>query len=216
MTVSSFPPMNEQPRAFTLIELLVVISIIAILMGLAFPAFQGVQNAAKKTQAKNDLVQIVTAVNAYYTEYGRYPTLDSNYDAASSASDATDYIAADDAPNDRLFNVLRPSTTNPADNVVAKGNPRIINFIQPAAAKDPAKPRNGLGGNGRFYDPWGSAYRVRIDNSYNGTVENPYSTNAGFNPINAGVIAWSIGKDTKTDASDKNATDSKDDVVSWQ
>ena len=59
--------------AFTLIELLVVITIIAVLMGLAFPAFQGVQNQAKRTQARNDLMQIVTAVNAYYTEYGRYP-----------------------------------------------------------------------------------------------------------------------------------------------
>src|SRR3954447_7869288 len=60
-------------HAFTLIELLVVISIIAVLAGLALPVFQSVQNSAKKTQAKNDLVQIVTAVNAFYTEYGKYP-----------------------------------------------------------------------------------------------------------------------------------------------
>ncbi len=59
--------------AFTLIELLVVIAIIAILIGLSVPAYQGVQNTARKTQAKNDLVQIVTAVNAFYTEYGKYP-----------------------------------------------------------------------------------------------------------------------------------------------
>src|SRR5688572_15449697 len=60
--------------AFTLIELLVVIVAVAVLMGLAFPVFQGVQNQAKKTQARNDLIQIVTAVNAFYTEYGRYPS----------------------------------------------------------------------------------------------------------------------------------------------
>ncbi len=59
--------------AFTLIELLVVIAIIAVLIGLSVPAYQGVQNTARKTQAKNDLVQIVTAVNAFYTEYGKYP-----------------------------------------------------------------------------------------------------------------------------------------------
>src|SRR3982751_5930949 len=59
--------------AFTLIELLVVIVIISVLAGLAFPVFQSVQNSAKKTQAKNDLTQIVTAVNAFYTEYGKYP-----------------------------------------------------------------------------------------------------------------------------------------------
>ena len=59
--------------AFTLIELLVVIAIIAILIGLLFPAFKAVQDQAKKTQAKNDLTQIVNAVNAFYTEYGKYP-----------------------------------------------------------------------------------------------------------------------------------------------
>ena len=58
---------------FTLIELLVVITIIAILMALLFPAFKGVQDQAKRTQAKNDVTQIVTAVNAFYTEYGQYP-----------------------------------------------------------------------------------------------------------------------------------------------
>ena len=65
----------NRPRAaaFTLIELLVVIVIIAVLMGLAFPVFSSIQNQAKKTQAKNDLTQIVTAVNAFYTEYGKYP-----------------------------------------------------------------------------------------------------------------------------------------------
>ena len=60
-------------QAFTLIELLVVITIIVVLMGLLFPAFRGVQDQAKRTQAKNDLTQIVTAVNAFYTEYGKYP-----------------------------------------------------------------------------------------------------------------------------------------------
>src|SRR5713226_5861854 len=66
-------PNVEGREAFTLIELLVVITIVAILIGLLFPAFRGVQDQAKKTQAKNDLMQIVTAVNAFYTEYGKYP-----------------------------------------------------------------------------------------------------------------------------------------------
>src|SRR5437763_9580273 len=64
---------KEDRKAFTLMELLVVIAIIAVLLGLAFPVFQGVLDRAKKVQAKNDLTQVVTAVNAFYTEYGRYP-----------------------------------------------------------------------------------------------------------------------------------------------
>ena len=79
-------------HAFTLIELLVVIVIIAVLMGLAFPVFQGVQNQAKKAQAKNDLIQIVTAVNAFYTEYGKYP----------SAKTADSKLPGDEAQEDLM------------------------------------------------------------------------------------------------------------------
>src|SRR2546428_6644068 len=88
------PTLNVECRdAFTLIELLVVITIIVILMGLLFPAFRGVQDQAKKTQAKNDLTQIVTAVNAFYTEYGRYPT-NANADVTFGSGGTT---------NDTLF-----------------------------------------------------------------------------------------------------------------
>src|SRR5438309_11933434 len=82
---------QSDEHAFTLIELLVVIAIIIILAGLLFPAFSGVQEQARRTQAKNDLTQIVTAVNAYYTEYGKYPLVaaDTIYGpAGASASNA--------------------------------------------------------------------------------------------------------------------------------
>ena len=87
-------------NAFTLIELLVVIAIIAILIGLLFPAFSAVQNQAKRTQAKNDLTQIVNAVNAYYTEYGKYPI-------AGTAADTTFGPGGTPATNQALFNSLR-------------------------------------------------------------------------------------------------------------
>ena len=61
---------QHHANAFTLIELLVVIAIIAILIGLLFPAFKAVQNQARQAQAKNDLTQIVNAVNAFYTDTG--------------------------------------------------------------------------------------------------------------------------------------------------
>src|SRR5258705_12722494 len=97
-------PLQNRESAFTLIELLVVIAIIIILAGLLFPAYQAVQNQAKRTQAKNDLTQIVTAVNAFYTEYGKYPlatndnTISNNEDlfytlrAVASGANAGDVV----------------------------------------------------------------------------------------------------------------------------
>src|SRR5437773_9937924 len=63
----------RKPAAFTLIEMIVVMLIIATLTALFMGAATSVFDRARRTQAKNDVVQIVTAINASYTEYGRYP-----------------------------------------------------------------------------------------------------------------------------------------------
>jgi type II secretion system protein G len=206
---------TENPKSqggFTLIELLVVITVIAILMALLFPAFRGVQDQAKRTQAKNDVTQVVTAVNAFYTEYGQYPC------DAQSGVDAQDFFAADDDSNNKLFDILRGDPTN---SWVQAYNPKAIAFMQPAVAQDLANPRSGIGSNGRLYDPWGSCYRIRMDNNYSGAVENPYSSNAGFNPIQLGAIVWSIGKDldgakAATGGGNRKTGVCNDDVLSWQ
>src|SRR6266700_6021183 len=167
-------------RAFTLIELLVVIAIIAILIGLLFPAFSAVQNQAKRTQAKNDLTQIVNAVNAFYTDYGKYP------------------LATDDSTisnNADLFYTLRAVALGA--NLNNAVNPRQIVFINPPNVKDTANPRSGIGSDGQYYGPWGSPYRLRIDGNYDNQFPNPYTADTGAGPatLRQGVIAWSLGKD---------------------
>ena len=210
---------HSDERAFTLIELLVVMAVIIILASLLFPALRGAQEQARRTQAKNDLTQIVTAVNAFYTEYGKYP---------GASADDTAII-----PNNTLFDILRNMTGAAQGNV---SNPRGIIFISPPYAKDLNNPRSGIapqnvtaivGGVptvtipiGSFVDPWGTPYRAAIDTGYDNQIApNPYTANtgAGPSPLNIGVIAWSAGKDGK--APDNSGTPTftdSDDVVSWQ
>ena len=205
----------EHKRAFTLIELLVVIAIIAILIGLLFPAFNAVQNQARQTQAKNDLTQIVNAVNAYYTEYGQYPlgiTTDTTYGPGGIP-----------ATNETLFTELRGCTAATGSCPgAAVSNTRQIVFISPPDVKDAANPRSGIGtaaaNRGRYFDPWGSNYVIRIDGDYNNQVVNPYTANAGATPLQIGVIALSLGKDQLGGvvSADKNAGTASDDVISWQ
>jgi prepilin-type N-terminal cleavage/methylation domain-containing protein len=209
----------DRSSAFTLIELLVVIAIIAILIGLLFPAFRAVQDQAKRTQAKNDLTQIANAVNAYYTDYGRYPL--------STVAETTFGPGGSPATNETLFTELRgcgPCPSPPCGSCPTPAvlNTRLIVFISPPDVKDAANPRSGIGtaaGNlGRYFDPWGTNYVVRIDGDYNNQVANPYTTNAGANPLQLGVIALSLGKDQLggVGSADKNAGTASDDVISWQ
>ena len=213
--MKSLGPTDE--NGFTLIELLIVISIIVILMGLLFPAFKGVQDQAKRTQAKNDLTQIVTAVNAFYTEYGRYPT--------TATTDATaTYGPASSNANSAVFNELR--------GVSSALNTRQIVFISPPDVKDPNAPRSGIAsksttvngisaGPGDYVDPWGTPYNLEMDADYTNQIEtNPYPDtdgSAGATPLRLGVISWSYGKDqTKGTKGGSSNFKSSDDVISWQ
>ena len=194
----------ECRRAFTLLELLVVIAIIAILLGLVFPVFQGVQERAKKVQAKNDLTQIVTAVNAFYTEYGRYPT--------SATTDATATYGAGSSSSKAVFDELR----NTGSVTI---NTRQIVFISPAEDGTQTSPKGKIGSDGQFHDPWGSAYAIGIDAAYDNQITpNPYGANngAGASPVRQGVIAWSVGKDKKLGNNGDGKYTSSDDVISWQ
>jgi len=215
---------HSNERAFTLIELLVVIAIITILAGLLFAGLRGAQEQARRTQAKNDLTQIVTAVNAYYTEYGKY---------ALVAADTTYGPAG--VSNADLFYTLRAVALGA--NASDAANPRKIVFISPPDVKNPAAPRAGIATQattinlisvaiGDFVDPWGTPYNVRIDGNYDNQLANAYldgsaggsATSTPAYALSIGVIAWSFGSDqtigTKAPAS--SSFTNSDDVISWQ
>jgi prepilin-type N-terminal cleavage/methylation domain-containing protein len=203
-------------RAFTLIELLVVIAIIGILMGLLVPSLFSIYERARKTQAKNDLTQIVNAVNAFYTDYGKYPL------PSGTSADFT-YGPEGTLGNSELFYTLR-AVAGGTMNLNNAANPRQIVFISPKAAQ-----RSGIATQtatingiliaiGDFVDPWGIPYNVEIDGNYdNQFTTNPYPDAPGTSPLYSGVIGWSYGKDqTKgTRGGGQNFTGS-DDVISWQ
>jgi prepilin-type N-terminal cleavage/methylation domain-containing protein len=211
---------RNPPAAFTLIELLVVIAIIAILIGLLFPAFKAVQNQARNTQAKNDLTQIVNAVNAFYTDYGKYPL------PSGTTTDYT-YGPSGSSTNNVLFNELQGCPTTgtfpPTCSANSTVNTRQIVFISPPAVKNPSQPRSGIGtttGQGQYFDAWGTPYAVKIDGDYNNQLANPYTADTGAGPgtLTQGVIAWSAGLDGKSPGYNGGTTtfSASDDVPSWQ
>src|SRR5262249_55096186 len=77
-TRSSFiagrPDYRHRQAGFTLIELLVVIAIIAVLIALLLPAVQQAREAARRTQCKNNLMQINIALTNYMMAHNVLPS----------------------------------------------------------------------------------------------------------------------------------------------
>ena len=162
----------------------------------------------------------MNAVNAFYTDYGKYPL------AAGITIDTTFGPGGNPTTNQTLFTELRGCTAVTGScPAIASINTRQIVFISPPDVKNSANPRSGIGtaaGNlGQYFDPWGTNYVVRIDGDYNNQVVNPYTSNAGATPnLQIGVIAWSVGLDGSgppaVPGGDKNTGVFADDVISWQ
>ena len=60
-------------RGFTIVELLVVIVVIAILVALTLPNLFGLQRRARDDDRKNDLKNIQSALETYYSDNNVYP-----------------------------------------------------------------------------------------------------------------------------------------------
>ena len=81
----------KRAGAFTLIELLVVIAIIGILASAAMPAYNGIQERAKRTKDVNNIKQILLGARAFASDNeGLYPSYDPDADSEAEFSTSTD------------------------------------------------------------------------------------------------------------------------------
>jgi prepilin-type N-terminal cleavage/methylation domain-containing protein len=61
-------------KGFTLIELLIVVVIIGILAAIAIPKFAATKDKAKLASVKTDVRNLMTAQEAYFSDYATYGT----------------------------------------------------------------------------------------------------------------------------------------------
>ncbi|MEA3212794.1 MAG: ral secretion pathway protein [Chthoniobacter sp.] len=220
------PTRQIQNSAFTLVELLTVIAIIAILMGLLFPVVSIVKDMMRKAQAKNDVMQIVSATKQFQTDYGKYPSVEETPGTGAADILVGDASAGATINNSALFNTLRSLAEGLNTN--HKLNPKRVVFFEGRLATDTQNPRAGFAdrsdsaSRGCFFDPWGKQYNVVIDANYDNavTVTEQYSDFAGDHAPRVGVGAFSLGKDNQLghegDKRYQTGNTVSDDVVSWQ
>jgi len=70
---------------FTLIELLVVISIIGLLSSIVLASLNETRAKSRDSERKQELHQIVVALNLYYSKHGIFPDFSSGIDSSDPA-----------------------------------------------------------------------------------------------------------------------------------
>lgn len=65
---------HKNKKGFTIVELLIVIVVIGILATLVIVTFAGIQQKARNTQRQTDIKALNGYIEAFYADYGYYPT----------------------------------------------------------------------------------------------------------------------------------------------
>jgi len=216
-------------RGFTLIEMLVVIGIIAILAGILLPVIARAKTNAKKTTAKAEMQNLISAISAYEAEYSRPPASPFVEGLLSApAMSGRDYTyggfdrsgnqvknrppiqaGPDQRTNDVVMNIIMARDLG--SNKDHKRNPRRVSTFK---ANPSDGTRGGLDDDGVLRDPWGNPYIITIDMNDDNECDD-----AVYGVIRAQTVIWSFGPDERFDDDPKNLPArgaNADNVVSWK
>jgi prepilin-type N-terminal cleavage/methylation domain-containing protein len=187
-------PSSRRLRAgFTLVEMLVVIAIIAILASMLLPVLAKVRVSAQKAQAKLQMQDLVTAIQKYDSDYGRFPvssgpfsvqavagTGDFTYLGSfmSNALVTTPPIPAQCATNNAeviaiLMDITNTSVT--AVNMNHQKNPQQTVFLNAKMTGDTTT-WPGVGSDLVYRDPWGNPYIITMDLNYDEQCNDAFYT----------------------------------------
>jgi prepilin-type N-terminal cleavage/methylation domain-containing protein len=186
---------SRRPRAgFTLIELLVVISIIAILAAMLLPVLARVKVTALKRKALIEAQGIVTAIESYDQDYGRFPITKAEQNSILGGTNDFTCGLVQNPQSTVTWTMPVPVPGYSYDNnsnvvailmdltVYANGiqtanfghvyNPKSVPYLNAKpSGYDPAtpsvQPPGGVDNSGIYRDPWGNPYIITMNTSYN-------------------------------------------------
>lgn len=227
-------PATLRPQfAFTLIELITVIAIIAILMGLLFPAMSGARDSARRAQAGTVLKGVVNSVKSYANDYGKYPPITAAASGGGGTADMYYSYGEKDANcaanNNELFDVLR--AIDRGANTKHILNKRQQKYFEEKKATDPKLPREGFADGkefeesiqGRLLDPWGKQYCVVLDGDGDEVLKLSTFFTDQTDDVRFSAVAFCLGKNGEIGGKGykgrlrkSGSSEAPEDIVSWE
>lgn len=107
VTASNIPAAQ---RGFTLIELMITVAIVAILAGIAYPAYTSATYKSNRADAKAHLMQMAQQMERCMTLYGAYDSASCNFQNGNNyTSEKAYYTAAVTSANTTFTLVATPA-----------------------------------------------------------------------------------------------------------
>jgi prepilin-type N-terminal cleavage/methylation domain-containing protein len=178
---NTLSPSRRLRAGFTLIELLTVIAIIAILAAMLLPVLSKARISAQKAQAKLQIQDLVTAIQKYDSDYGRFPVSSGAQSAAgtndftyggyypTNASGGVMFVGNSTYPTNNseviaiLMDITNTSVTSVNQN--HQKNPQQTLFLNAKMVND-TNTWPGVGPDLVYRDPWGNPYIITMDLNY--------------------------------------------------
>ena len=222
----------QSAKGFTLVELLVVITIVAVLALISFMGASRFIEKGRKVQAMAQFRDFEVGMTMFVADYQKPPTPQSKLDTGWD----TIYGDGGNYTNQFLISALAGEDKDypfkSGETFSSKGaNPRGESYMTfPFNAEN----KNGVGKDGKLYDPWGREVMVAV-NSYAQAGATLVAFNNGQNdkrlhtwklaeyketkPNEQAYVFWSYGKDGKkgrgANPGDVVSLTNSDDVISW-
>ncbi len=199
-------------KGFTLVELLIVIAIIAVLALLGFMGATRFIESGRKVQAVAQFRDFNIGMTMFINDYQKPPIpqskKDTGYDTIYGDPDGTytnQYLVSVLAGEDKDYPARKSDETFSAKGANPRGEPYMVFPFN-------GENKNGVGKDGKLYDPWGRQVMVAI-NGYTQPGATLVPFNKGQNdsrlytwglaeykdtkPGDQAFVLWSYGKDGK-------------------
>ncbi|RYD24030.1 MAG: prepilin-type N-terminal cleavage/methylation domain-containing protein [Verrucomicrobiaceae bacterium] len=198
--------------AFTLIELMAVITIIVILAALVVAGLGFVTERQAKEKARVQIALLTKGLEEYKLDNGTYPISSNSQDGSGFSDDlyiALFYEGYEFAEQSKNGNAPDSWTKVVNGVTLPKATKIYLPDLDPTSSKqgwvDPVTGDNAVPPQATtIKDPWGNPYRYRSGKNAEGKAQS-FSVNPEFD-------LWTSGKDSKTNTTNLNHKDAKDDI----